>query len=113
MAHGRSLSWAIPVHAILSVEQTKKAPQSEFIFSGRCMAFNLRVRAQARRNQPRVAVWLGVCCVGRVRRPSSISRREAGAAKRVPKKKHCVFSFVESNSYLVYRPEHGRTTRRT
>lgn len=26
MAHGRSLSWAIPVHAILSVEQTKKAP---------------------------------------------------------------------------------------
>ena len=32
MAHGRSLSWAIPVHAILSVEQTKKAPQSEIYF---------------------------------------------------------------------------------
>jgi hypothetical protein len=78
------------------------------------MAFNLRVRAQARCASTRTwpfglvfAVWAGF------RRPSSISSREAGAAKRVPKKKHCVFSFVESNSYLVYRPERGRTTRRT
>lgn len=39
--------------------------------------------------------------------------REAGAAKRVPKKKHCASFFGSTNSYLVYRPEHGRTTRRT
>ena len=44
----------------------KSPPKRKFIFAQRCMAFNLRVRAQARRNQPRVAVWLGVCCVGRV-----------------------------------------------
>lgn len=31
------------------------------------------------------AVWLGVCCVGRVSSTQFISSREAGAAKRVPK----------------------------
>lgn len=41
----------------------KSPPKRKFIFAQRCMAFNLRVRAQARREfQPRVAVWLGVCC---------------------------------------------------
>lgn len=32
MAHGRSPSWAIPVHAILSVEQTKKKNKKGNIF---------------------------------------------------------------------------------
>ena len=36
--------------------------------------------------------------------------REAGAAKRVPKET-LRFLFAIINSYLVYRPEHGRTTR--
>jgi len=44
MAHGRSLSWAIPVHAILSVEQTKKAPLR---LKNGDPAFEPRVRAQA------------------------------------------------------------------
>lgn len=51
MAHGRSLSWAIPVHAILSVEQTKKAPahgRPQKAAGARFYAFELRARAQAR-----------------------------------------------------------------
>ena len=40
MAHGRSPSWAIPVHAILSVEQTKKKKQrKEIFFSSLCFFF--------------------------------------------------------------------------
>ena len=119
MAHGRSLSWAIPVHAILSVEQTKKAPQKCVLFTkaaGTVHGFlnNKSPSSGEVRYPTHVAVWLGVCCVGRVSSTLlSISSREAGAAKRVPKKKHRIFSFAESNSYLVYRPEHGRTTRRT
>ncbi len=71
MAHGRSLSWAIPVHAILSVEQTKKkeAPLGEkrerktLHSSSWPSFFKLRARAQARHTPLCAAVWLGVCCV--------------------------------------------------
>lgn len=41
-----------------------------------------------------------------------VPSREAGAAKRVPKET-LRFPFCDQHSYLVYRPEHGRTTRRT
>lgn len=42
----------------------------------------------------------------------AFTSREAGVAKRVPKET-LRFLFAIINSYLVYRPEHGRTTRRT
>ena len=85
----------------------KKPPEVKFRFS----LFKLRARAQARHIHLCVAVWLGVCCV-RGLNNHAVPSREAGAAKRVPKET-LRFLFVSYNSYLVYRPEHGRTTRRT
>ena len=112
MAHGRSPSRAIPVHAILSVEQTKKAPTILHLEDGRFYAFELRARAQARHRHWCAAVWLGVCCAGRGR-SLLISSREAGAAKRVPKRNIALLFTFHKPFVLVYRPEHGRTTRRT
>jgi len=114
MAHGRSPSRAIPVHAILSVEQTKKAPRRQKPGS---TAFELRARAQARHALlTRRRAWpfglvFAVRCVGLA--PPPISSREAGAAKRVPKRNIALLFSTNNSTVLVYRPEHGRTTRRT
>ena len=87
MAHGRSPSWAIPVHAILSVEQTKKKKNKErkSFFPALCFFFfKTRVRAQARRGflcfpRGRLA-W---CLLCRVRSSArAFPSREAGAAKQ-------------------------------
>lgn len=93
MAHGRSLSWAIPVHAILSVEQTKqKLPV--------CRQ-TTRSSQPLEKQEPELrrgtvigarpfglvfAVWSGGS-----RKPLPVPSREAGAAKLF-QKKHCVFS---------------------
>lgn len=121
MAHGRSPSWAIPVHAILSVEQNKKKRKEKrkrkknlLFFAPSLLSF-FKQESELRRGQRRTpvkkgavrgaAVWLGVCCVGGkgvwksfaafpLRFLSFFSSREAGAAKQnFLKKKHCVFLF--------------------
>lgn len=62
----------------------------------------------------RAAVWLGVCCVPRTS-PCIMGELLAArpAQPNVFQKKHCVFSLCNNKNSLVYRPEHGRTTRRT
>lgn len=78
MAHGRSPSRAIPVHAILSVEQTKKAPRRQKPGS---TAFELRARAQARyalyRDVRGRLAWCLLCGVWVSPRPRSLAARLA------------------------------------
>ena len=77
-------------------------------------AFELRARAQARYliHIWCAAVWLGVCCAGGVASTRFLAARLA--QPNVFKKETLRYFFTYyTNSVLVYRPEHGRTTRRT
>ena len=78
------------MHAVLSVEQTKK-PLLLFFREKEFLVQESRARAQARRGHSRAAVWLGVCCVA-VRIPPG-PRNSLAARLAQPnlfKKKHCV-----------------------
>lgn len=80
---GEALRGPSPCMPYSVSNKQKKLPLS---FTGwRFYAFELRARAQARHRHWCAAVWLGVCCAGRGR-SLLISSREAGAAKRVPKR---------------------------
>lgn len=97
MAHGRSPSWAIPVHAILSVEQTKKKNKKGNIFFPLSVFFSKQESGLRRGGglcASRAAVWLGVCCVAcALLRARSLAARLAQPNKTFLKKrkKHCVF----------------------
>lgn len=111
MAHGRSSSWAIPVHAILSVEQTKKSLRYSLLVR----LFETRVRAQAWRQslaRGRLA-WCLLCGRGLFRPLTTDSLAARLAQPNVFKKETLRFLFLLHKNFLVYRPEHGRTTRRT
>lgn len=113
MAHGRSPSWAIPVHAILSVEQNKKKREKEekkrrdiLLFFFWLLSLFFKQESELRRGpKTHTPVKKGVrlarrgrlawCLLCRVRSfARAFPSREAGAAKQnFLKKKHCVFLF--------------------
>lgn len=121
MAHGRSPSWAIPVHAILSVEQNKKKKRRKrggFKFSSLSLSFFLNKSPGSgealwwcfkttRQVRGRLA-WC-LLCVGEGECwrkasppfffcflfPFSLAARLAQPNKNFLKKKHCVFLFFK------------------
>lgn len=142
MAHGRSPSWAIPVHAILSVEQNKKKEKKRkrkgeiFLFFFWLLSLFFKQESELRRGPKNAHPGQKGCAlsaarpfglvfaVGRrgekLRRSPffllSLAARPAQPNKTFLKR-NIAFSFLIKlyylYIYLVYRPEHGRTTRRT
>lgn len=110
----------------VSNKQKKKNTRKEIFFSSLSVFFSKQESGLRRGGgfcASRAAVWLGVCCVAcALLRARSLAARLAQPNKTFLKKRKKTLRFflifkklknLNILSIFVYRPEHGRTTRRT